>query len=175
MNISISDLKLKKNIKLSEKIAPAGFLQGEDNGITGDIAVELALSLSGDDIRADGKVSFTLGLECGRCLEPYILPVSEEINLRYKLSADGSVTEFDEFGSDTFNPEKNRSTGDFYIPLDALLRETVLLAMPMKHLCRLDCAGLCPACGKNLNAGSCGCGKDHPSNPFSKLNDLLNT
>ena len=173
MNISISDLKLKKNLKVIEKLPPAELLQGEDNGITGDITVEMDLSMSGDDIRADGRVSFTLVMQCGRCLESYRLPVSEEITLRYKLSADGSVTEFDEFGSDTFIPEKNRATGDYFIPLEALMRETVLLAIPMKHLCREDCAGLCPSCGKNLNAGACGCAKENASNPFAKLNNLL--
>jgi uncharacterized protein len=41
-----------------------------------------------------------------------------------------------------------------------ILREQVLLALPMKALCRLDCKGLCPQCGTNLNLKSCGCAKE---------------
>lgn len=45
------------------------------------------------------------------------------------------------------------------LALDSLVREDILLALPAKFLCREDCNGLCPMCGKNLNDGSCGCEK----------------
>jgi uncharacterized protein len=38
-----------------------------------------------------------------------------------------------------------------------VLREQVLLAVPLKVICRQDCKGLCPQCGKNLNTESCSC------------------
>jgi uncharacterized protein len=41
-----------------------------------------------------------------------------------------------------------------------ILREQVLLALPMKVLCGLDCRGLCPQCGTNLNLKSCDCAKE---------------
>jgi uncharacterized protein len=43
------------------------------------------------------------------------------------------------------------------IDLDPLVREQVLLALPMHAVCRDDCKGLCGQCGKNLNEGQCGC------------------
>ncbi len=46
---------------------------------------------------------------------------------------------------------------NFCLPLDELVSDDVLLALPSKNLCRPDCRGLCPCCGKNLNEGSCGC------------------
>lgn len=54
-------------------------------------------------------------------------------------------------------------TGEFIVvegmrlDLTALVREDLLLALPAKFLCREDCKGLCPICGKNLNDGSCSC------------------
>lgn len=58
------------------------------------------------------------------------------------------------------------------LDLDALAKTNLLLALPMKDLCKPDCKGLCPKCGKNLNDGSCGCKPEgHPA--FLKLRELL--
>jgi uncharacterized protein len=43
------------------------------------------------------------------------------------------------------------------IALDPIVREQVLLALPMNAVCREDCAGLCTVCGQNLNEKKCGC------------------
>ena len=43
------------------------------------------------------------------------------------------------------------------LDLGEVVREQVLLGLPLKPLCREDCQGLCPRCGKNRNAGPCGC------------------
>ena len=43
------------------------------------------------------------------------------------------------------------------IDLDPILREQVLLALPMRVVCREDCNGLCATCGQNLNEAKCGC------------------
>lgn len=48
---------------------------------------------------------------------------------------------------------------DMQLDPDELLRCDVLWALPAKHLCREDCKGICPDCGKNLNEGKCGCKK----------------
>jgi uncharacterized metal-binding protein YceD (DUF177 family) len=47
-----------------------------------------------------------------------------------------------------------------HIDLAPLTREALLLNLPLAPLCREDCAGLCPRCGADLNAGPCGCGSD---------------
>ncbi len=64
----------------------------------------------------------------------------------------------------TFVPELENEDDDGYIvvpdmilDLDALAREDLLLDLPSKVLCREDCKGLCPQCGKNLNDGPCDC------------------
>lgn len=46
---------------------------------------------------------------------------------------------------------------DYRLDLDELIRSDVLLELPTKYLCREDCKGLCPQCGKNLNDGACDC------------------
>ncbi|MCK5427573.1 MAG: DUF177 domain-containing protein, partial [Thermodesulfovibrionia bacterium] len=46
---------------------------------------------------------------------------------------------------------------DDEIDMKGLLREQILLAVPMKPLCKTECSGICPQCGKNLNTASCKC------------------
>ncbi|MCL5746530.1 MAG: DUF177 domain-containing protein [Acidobacteria bacterium] len=43
------------------------------------------------------------------------------------------------------------------LELKEILRERVLLALPMQRVCREDCKGICPSCGKNRKEGDCGC------------------
>ncbi len=51
-----------------------------------------------------------------------------------------------------------------HIDTTSYIREQVLLHVPMKALCRVDCKGLCSQCGKDLNASSCDCSPE-PSDP----------
>lgn len=48
-------------------------------------------------------------------------------------------------------------TPDFTLEFDDIVISDVILSYPQKFLCRDDCRGLCPHCGKNLNEGECGC------------------
>lgn len=65
----------------------------------------------------------------------------------------------------------NEETDDFVLidnyqlSLDELARADILLELPSKFLCREDCRGLCPMCGKNLNEGLCGCHSDRTDPP----------
>ena len=52
------------------------------------------------------------------------------------------------------------------------LWEEFSLALPVKPLCRPDCRGLCPECGKNLNEGACGCSRDSGDPRLAALRQL---
>jgi uncharacterized protein len=58
------------------------------------------------------------------------------------------------------------------LDLTEAVRQYSLLAIPMKTLCKKNCAGLCPTCGKNLNEGQCDCPKDDIDPRWSKLAEL---
>ncbi|MBR5922574.1 MAG: DUF177 domain-containing protein [Clostridia bacterium] len=63
---------------------------------------------------------------------------------------------------------------DMRLEVDELVYSEVILNLPTKHLCKEDCKGLCPKCGKNLNKGDCGCDLSEPDPRFEKLRELLN-
>ncbi len=63
---------------------------------------------------------------------------------------------------------------DFKLDLYELVFESIVLAMPTKHLCREDCKGLCHVCGKDLNDGPCGCATKEVDPRLAALSALLN-
>jgi uncharacterized protein len=58
------------------------------------------------------------------------------------------------------------------LELEDALREQVLLAVPLKAVCRPECKGLCPQCGQNLNEGSCSCHEKQEDPRWHALRDL---
>ncbi len=97
-------------------------------------------------IRLIGIITGEHSAPCARCLAPVTRTFSIEIN----LSVVTTPTESDE---DVLLAEGQK------IDLGSFVTETVLLNLPLRLLCREDCKGLCPKCGKDLNAGECEC--DH--------------
>lgn len=74
---------------------------------------------------------------------------------------------------------QNNENDDYVVPVEGMidvsemLIEQILLDFPYRHLCKEDCKGLCPKCGKDLNEGSCGCPADDPDPRFDVLRKLL--
>ncbi len=62
---------------------------------------------------------------------------------------------------------------DMQLDITALCTDEVVLSLPMKHLCKEDCKGICQTCGKNLNEGECGCKSDTQDPRLSVLAQLL--
>jgi uncharacterized protein len=107
-----------------------------------------------EDIRLVGELSTTLELVCARCLDPVKHDVQRDFDLLYRPQ--GTDAGVEEIPVNRSEAEIGYYTGEGLL-LDDVLREQVLLAVPFKALCREDCRGLCPHCGKNLNLDQCSC------------------
>ena len=112
-------------------------------------------------IRLEGEIRTELLCVCDRCMSEFestkITPLSAVI-----------VDKNDDNAED---PELFFLDGN-EIDLDEILSTLFILDMDTKFLCREDCKGLCPRCGKNLNLGPCGCGKEIDPR-FAVLEQLL--
>jgi len=121
------------------------------------------------DIRVHGKLAVRLEASCARCLEPVAHNVAREFDLLYRpLGADAGQEELSVTSAEA---EVSYYQGEG-LPLEDLLREQLLLAVPLKTICRDDCRGLCPHCGKNLNAGPCSCSQPVEDTRWAALKDL---
>ena len=89
------------------------------------------------------KMQATAPAECVRCLNEFPQPLEIDATDLYAFTPN-SVTE-----SGLILPENGK------IDLSPVVRDEMLLAMPIGPLCRPDCKGLCPICGENLNQTTC--------------------
>ncbi len=121
------------------------------------------------DIRIKGSLSTSLEWACARCLEPVLLDVKRDFDLLYRpLGADAGRSELSVTAAEA---EVSYYEGEGLL-LEDVLREQVLLAVPLKALCRDDCKGLCPHCGKNLNSGQCSCAEPVEDPRWNALKEI---
>jgi uncharacterized protein len=113
------------------------------------------------DIRLRGRFAGNFEVPCARCIEPVEIPLAEEFDLIFRP-----------VGADTEGPERSITASEteigYYqedsLSLEDVLREQVLLSLPARTLCKPDCKGLCPRCGKNRNLEPCTC-EEGPADP----------
>lgn len=121
------------------------------------------------DIRLRGRVSAGLELQCARCLDPVEQKVARDFELLYRpLGADAGR---DELSVTDAEAEIGYYQGEGIL-LEDVLREQVLLALPLRVVCRQDCKGLCPHCGKNLNQEQCSCSVPVEDPRWAALKDI---
>lgn len=121
------------------------------------------------DIRVVGRLSTRVEMRCARCLEPVESPIESDFDLLYRpLGADARK---DEVAISEAETEIGYYRGEGLL-LEEVLGEQVLLATPVRMLCREDCKGLCPRCGRNRNQETCQCAEEHPDPRWEALKGL---
>ena len=127
--------------------AELDFTQVEFQGIrpfTQPVRVIGEITARAGVVKLSAKAVFTFRGRCDRCLTPF--ERSYNIPVEHIL-----VTTLENEDSDYVLLE------DYQLALDDLVQADIFLELPYKSLCREDCRGLCPQCGKNQNEGLCGC------------------
>lgn len=127
------------------------------------------ISRSLGDIRINGSLQVTVTAPCDRCLEPISLPVANPFDLVYMPASEASEGGEDEINEDAVEVGFYEGSG---LQLEDVLREVVLLALPMQLVCREDCRGICPVCGQNRNQRECSCHSAAVDDRWNKLKDL---
>ena len=113
-----------------------------------------SISESLAEIRIQGKLKVEMECDCDRCLEPTRYPIDSRFDLYYRPMTGEDVP--GEVRLDAGDTETSFYDGGG-IELEEVLREHILLTLPMQKLCREDCKGICPRCGQNRNAVLCSC------------------
>lgn len=121
------------------------------------------------DIRLNGELRTSVELPCARCLEAVAQGVERSFDLLYRpLGVDAGKEELSVTGAEA---EIGYYQGGGVL-LEDVLREQVLLALPLKVTCREDCKGLCPHCGTNLNLEQCSCAEAADDPRWSALKEI---
>lgn len=146
---------------LDESFSPAGPLVGK----------VVLLHAGRYNILVTGAFRIPLNLYCGRCLEPIVETIEFQIKEEFKATVDvntGSHLAWDPAEVE----ESNLIDSSHVLDLTEVIRQHIILNIPMKSLCRPDCPGLCPKCGHNLNLGPCGCEEEEIDPRWAALKAL---
>ena len=169
MLFTIFDLE-RDPIDFSVALPPGSIDFGQEAEQTGDLAAEGRAEVLHEhrgpkeivaDIRLKGSFSGKFQVPCARCIEPVEIPLAAEFDLIFRpAEADSEALERSITAPET---EIGYYLKDGLL-LEDVLREQVLLSLPVRTLCKPDCKGLCPRCGENRNSTACTCDVG-PSDP----------
>lgn len=109
-----------------------------------------ASAVGGGGVYVTGTLASTLAFQCRRCLEEVLVEFSERVGLLFR-PRDESEPEVE--SAEVYELD----VGQMELDLAEPVREQVLLLAPTYVVCRVDCRGLCPGCGVNLNEEACRC------------------
>jgi uncharacterized protein len=169
MRIEVENLKEKPEV-FSHSYAP-GEVEFEDEGARLVSAAEVAgdASRKGEEVRVRGSIKTEVELLCDRCLAPRREPLEVEFDTRF-IPQEKAAGESDNVELLTDDLGLAAYEGDA-VDLDELVREQIVLALPLRNLCGEDCKGLCQKCRANLNAGQCSCEQKEIDPRWSALAD----
>ena len=116
------------------------------------IDIQVQVTTIGDDLLFNLTVKGQGIFECDRCCDVFQKEIEGDLKIVYTFdSAKAQGVEDDEI--------QLLPPGTSEIELTQDVVDALLLAVPVKKLCREQCKGLCPQCGVNLNEKTCNCRK----------------
>ena len=166
MQINVSQL-LKAPIGTtgSYEVAETVDIAGSESMVQG----EVKLVYTGRGILVKGTLQSTIKVTCSRCLSLFSYHLTLNNEEEYFATTDvvsGALLPLPE------EPDYFTIDERYVLDLTEAIQQYMRLAIPMKSLCREDCAGLCPDCGHNLNEGACDCLSQEVDPCWSELGKL---
>ena len=159
MFFSVQELEQRK-IRFDVTMAPGEIEYGDpDLRQAGPLNAAGSVELLGNtlgEIRVRGHLNVVMQTACDRCLEQAQFPLNSDFDLYYRPAekAGGRPAEEVEIHEGEIEIGFYEGSG---LQLNDILREYVLLSMPMHPVCNEACRGICPVCGGNRNVEACGC------------------
>ena len=113
-----------------------------------------AANFSGS-IKVTGQVEATVSTKCARCLKPLELPLN--VDIEETVGEEGVTLE------------------GTVLDVDNIVKNNILVELPIRYLCKDDCKGICSQCGADLNITECGCSHEQIDERFAVLKKLLDS
>lgn len=165
--ISVEDIP-EEGLCVNYEDIPGLLTDPDDPGLEGPVRAEICLNRIDSFIYLQGSVKTEVNLVCDRCLNSY--PFAVDAAFSYLLIPQSLERE----GLDAARGKDMEvliydSKG---VPIGDILREQILLQIPLRKICSEGCRGICPSCGADLNKEACRCKKDIKCGPFVVLKGL---
>jgi len=130
----------------------------------GNAVVDCKMDKSPHQIVLDCDLLLHAKMICDRCAKEFKSKLTNHFQISYLFSRE--LHESDDYNLKYLSPEQDK------INLKDDVYEYAKLCVPMKRLCRDDCKGLCPHCGKDLNEGNCNCKEETIHDVWEPLKKL---
>jgi len=132
-------------------------LESRDAEFIGPARIVLTVARQGEQLHVRGQAEIGIRQVCARCLQEAARELRASVSVVVR-------------GRSERDPQEEAADGLLFhdgeaVDLTGEIREVLILEIPAAPLCRPDCAGLCPRCGADLNAGACGCGETVQADP----------
>ncbi len=163
LKLNIAAIKEGQSVDRTD-VEPFDVGLAENKEFNGTIHITHRLNKVGHEVFIKTLIQTTLDLECDVCLEPYALDVEEKVSIL--LTGDPDLVEREE--DDVYLVSESAAEVD----ITESIRQSLLLTIPFKKVCKSDCLGLCPECGANLNDGPCACKRNHNDPRWEALKNI---
>ena len=153
MQFNVAHL-LKESVGTSQEETVDATLEPLEETRTDRVWGQLRLTRVNQGIWVSGALEATAGCTCSRCLQDVFTSVQFRLDDLYVPSIDistGVPMPPQEDADPVFTIDDHHE-----VDITEAVRQSVIVALPMKPLCKEGCAGLCPQCGANLNKENCG-------------------
>ena len=137
---------------------------GEEFKFDDGLTVDGKITNNSKSLLFTAVVSGNVTVHCARCTEEIKQPVKFQVS-EYLVREEQAENMDDDDDAVVFGGEE--------IDIDDIIINNFLLNTSGKYLCREDCRGLCPKCGKNLNLGDCGCPDDEIDPRWAALAEIM--
>jgi uncharacterized protein len=139
---------------------------------TQPIGGKIDFTNTGSLIIAKGDFATAVQLQCSRCLADFSIPVSSPLDEQFEIADEEAPV--DEEDSPEFESDNDLQSlfTNYMLDITELIRQALILALPLRPLCREECSGLCLTCGQNLNEARCDCDKKADASPLSNLAEM---
>ena len=167
VEFSLSVERLNERVALGKEMDSQAKQRTPDYLFSAAPEAKVRLSLEGSTVLVDGTIKGTYRTVCARCAEDTETDLETKLHLVLKPHSERSVVgaEEEDLNFGIYEEET--------IDCSSIAEEFLVLALPFTVLCGEKCKGLCPHCGKNLNAGPCSCREEKEGDPRLKaLRDL---
>ena len=138
------------------------------------IKITLRALKFGNMVKVDGDINTSVRLSCGRCLQEFGSSLTSRFSITYMHRE--SDTDEEELKVKEIELQAEDMGLIYYqgeeIDLLNEIQEQVVMAFPLRALCRPDCKGLCSDCGSDLNVGDCDCDKKPQTGGFAVLRNF---
>lgn len=138
---------------------------------TAPVKGQIKVENTGTLLLISGEVETKIKFECSRCLVDFTESVDAEIEEEFRVERVGDMMRA--LPLDEEDIESAKLVENNLLDIDELIRQTLLVTLPIAPLCRPECQGLCTTCGENLNVRKCTCPLAEPESPWHVLAELM--